>query len=163
MEPNVARIMSSEELEIARLKAKANKLIDVNQQLVREKAQLQETIQRLQRFSNAENELTFIYITRILAFLAELQKSALWLDYKNNTANTKEYYRVDKRDFENILAAYTDDKVTARNFIRYMVCLGIMKSNDKEIFSVIVNGKSRRVYMIRKTAVDLPGVEKYER
>lgn len=37
MEPNVARIMSSEELEIARLKAKANKLIDVNQQLVREK------------------------------------------------------------------------------------------------------------------------------
>lgn len=58
---------------------------------------------------------------------------------------------------------YTDDKVTARNFIRYMVCLGIMKSNDKEIFSVIVNGKSRRVYMIRKTAVDLPGVEKYER
>ena len=98
-----------------------------------------------------------------MVFLAELQKSALWLDYKNNTANTKEYYRVDKRDFENILAAYTDDKVTARNFIRYMVCLGIMKSNDKEIFSVIVNGKSRRVYMIRKTAVDLPGVEKYER
>ena len=45
MEPNVARIMSSEELEIARLKAKANKLIDVNQQLVRENAQLQETIQ----------------------------------------------------------------------------------------------------------------------
>ena len=82
MEPNVARIMSSEELEIARLKAKANKLIDVNQQLVREKAQLQETIQRLQRFSNAEkefgaseeDELTFIYITRILAF---------WLNYKN--------------------------------------------------------------------------------
>ena len=80
MEPNVARIMSSEALEIARLKAKANKLIDVNQQLVREKAQLQETIQRLQRFSNAEkefgaseeDELTFIYITRILAFLAEL-------------------------------------------------------------------------------------------
>ena len=143
MEPNVARIMSSEELEIARLKAKANKLIDVNQQLVREKA-----------------KFTFIYITRILVFLAELQKSALWLDYKNNTANTKEYYRVDKRDFENILAAYTDDKVTARNFIRYMVCLGIMKSNDKEIFSVIVNGKSKRVYMIRKTAVDLPGVEK---
>lgn len=171
MEPNVARIMSSEELEIARLKAKANKLIDVNQQLVREKAQLQETIQRLQRVSNAEIEsgaseedkFTFIYITRILVFLAELQKSALWLDYKNNTANTKEYYRVDKRDFENILAAYTDDKVTARNFIRYMVCLGIMKSNDKEIFSVIVNGKSKRVYMIRKTAVDLPGVEKYER
>ena len=113
--------------------------------------------------ASEEDELTFIYITRILAFLAELQKSALWLDYKNNTANTKEYYRVDKRDFENILAAYTDDKVTARNFIRYMVCLGIMKSNDKEIFSVIVNGKSRRVYMIRKTAVDLPGVEKYER
>lgn len=82
MEPNVARIMSSEELEIARLKAKANKLIDVNQQLVREKAQLQETIQRLQRVSNAEIEsgaseedkFTFIYITRILVF---------WLNYKN--------------------------------------------------------------------------------
>lgn len=57
MEPNVARIMSSEALEIARLKAKANKLIDVNQQLVREKAQLQETIQRLQRFSNARKSL----------------------------------------------------------------------------------------------------------
>ena len=97
MEPNVARIISSEELEIARLKAKANKLIDVNQQLVREKAQLQETIQRLQRVSNAEIEsgaseedkFTFIYITRILVYLADLQKSALWLEYKNNTAYTK--------------------------------------------------------------------------
>lgn len=169
MEANVARIMSSEELEIARLKAKTNKLIDVNEQLVKEKKQLQETIRRLQKCSKEdsditeEDQLTFIYIKRIFHFIDELKRSALWLDYKNNTANTKEYYRVDKRDFENILAAYTDDKVTARNFIRYMVCLGIMKSNDKEIFSVIVNGKSRRVYMIRKTAVDLPGVEKYER
>ena len=54
MEPNGARLMSSEELEIARHKAKANKLIDVNQQLDTEKAQLQDTIPRLQRFSNAE-------------------------------------------------------------------------------------------------------------
>ena len=110
MEANVARIMSSEELEIARLKAKTNKLIDVNEQLVKEKKQLQETIRRLQKCSKEdsditeEDQLTFIYIKRIFHFIDELKRSALWLDYKNNTANTKEYYRVEKSDFETILA-----------------------------------------------------------
>lgn len=169
MESNVARVMSSEALEIARLKMKTNKLIDANEQLIKEKEQLQETIQRLQRIEGSreddsgiseEDRFTFLYIKRIFRFISDLKRMALWLDYKNNTANTKEYYRIEKRDFETILATYTNEMVSAHDLIHFMVNLGILKSSDsKEIFSVIVAGKSRRVYMVRKTAVDLPGVQ----
>lgn len=38
MESNVARVMSSEALEIARLKMKTNKLIDANEQLIKRRS-----------------------------------------------------------------------------------------------------------------------------
>lgn len=141
--------------EVKRLKIKINALLDV--------------IEKQKRFNvegpgeilgSTGEEKIFTYVVNIIKFLRRLQEANLWMDYKNNTVITKEYYRIDKSDFEAVLQEVLDPSLNPSTFIGLMGKLGIMKiastqNNLYMLHSVVVKGKSRRVYLVRKTSIGL--------
>jgi hypothetical protein len=90
----------------------------------------------------------------IIDLLRDLKSRGEWIEYKNNTVHTKEYYRIEKETLEKIIeekAAGIDTKKT----LDFMANLGILrKQADKILSSATVKGVPKRIYMVRIDSVD---------
>lgn len=147
------KIENEAQKEILRLKVKVNTLLDINAGLDRQLKQLNSN--KKQQSDNAE-DVVGQYFRAIGIYMRAANKKDLWLSYKNSTANTKDYYRADKKEFESLFDEINNSELDYQQFVGIMADLGILKTADnKQVFTVTVNGKSKRVYMIRKSAVEL--------
>lgn len=152
--------LTKEEREIIRLKLKTNRLLEVNRELRKNIENLKAALEKLLKGNQDLNsEGTFeIYFKNILNFLKYLNTEAQWLEFKNNTFN-KEYRRIEKKEFERIFNEAVNSEVDYQQFVKAIANMGILKSVDgKEVFSANIEGKTRRVYMIRKSVFELPGL-----
>ena len=101
--------------------------------------------------SERNNQQLFLPIIDILR---DLKRRGEWIEYKNKTVHTKEFYRIEKETLEKIIeekAAGTDPK----KVLDIMANLGILrKQGDKILSSAPVEGVTKRIYMVRIDSVD---------
>ena len=128
--------------ELQRLKYQKNVLLDENEKL-KDKAEVGQL---------KEKQSSFLIIIDVLG---DLKDSGAWIEYKNKTANTKEFYRIDKEVLEKVVDEKTADNIETKNILNMMANLGIIRKQDNKIlFSASIDGVPKRIYMIRKDSVD---------
>ena len=128
--------------ELQRLKYQKNVLLDENEKL-KDKAEVGQL---------KEKQSSFLIIIDVLG---DLKDSGAWIEYKNKTANTKEFYRIDKEVLEKVVDEKTADNIETKNILDMMANLGIIRKQDNKIlFSASIDGVPKRIYMIRKDSVD---------
>ena len=86
----------------------------------------------------------------------ELQYPDKWIPFKNDTPNSREYYRMKRHEFMKIVEDMSADK----KIIRLLVDIGVIKpSRNGPVTSVSADGRYEPAYILRKSAVDALGVD----
>ena len=116
------------------------------------KSQKNMLLDEIDKFSSERDyQLPFLSIIDILR---DLKRRGEWIEYKNKTVHTKEFYRIEKETLEKIIeekAAGIDTK----KVLDTMANLGILrKQGDKILSSAPVEGVTKRIYMVRIDSVD---------
>lgn len=156
--------------EEMRLKIKINRLIDTNEELKKENEKLKVIAENLKKSIMLLEETnpmaasmpevnTYKYLIHMYDLLQHLKVSDLIIPAKNMTPITKEFYRVEKTAFESVIASMLDPELDSNKLLKLMVNLGVLrKVENKVVFAVTAAGAPKRVYMIKKTAIDLPEI-----
>lgn len=99
-----------------------------------------------------DQETQLFYL--VLDLLKELKSRGAWIEYKNKTIHTKEYYRIEKDVLEKIIEEKAFG-VDSKKIIDLMASLGILrKQDDKILSSATVAGVPKRIYMVRIDSVE---------
>lgn len=133
-------------IEMHSLKKQKNVLIDSYDKL---KAEV---------MSKQPNELDqeskqFLFIIKLLR---ELKSRGLWIEYKNKTVHTNEYYRIEKETLDMIVEEKASGEIDPKKILDMMANMGIIRkqADGKILSSASVGGVSKRIYMVRIDSVD---------
>mgnify|MGYP003374075040 CR=1 FL=1 len=151
------------EEEIIRLKKRINFLLDYQANLVKENTLLKNECEvmrdKLGRYSDAdvrqepEVDEWEKYSKLLLLILRKLKSEEKWIAFKNNTANSKEYNRIDKAVLDEIISGFSENN---EMIIKIMANFGIIKVNGKkEYFSIVIDKTPTKIYLLRKSALDM--------
>ena len=146
------------EAEVRKLKMKTNMLLDLIDQMKKEKMELireKELLkQENERLGNlyGENVEAVTSILTAMDLLKEIQEKSCWVSYKNDTALSKEYLRVEKTVVDGYLEGMSEKR--KNDFILFLKNVGIIRSEgNKMVYSSIVDGYNKRLYMFSRSAV----------
>lgn len=156
--------------ELSRLKTKVNLLLDVKEKMQAENQRLKKMVEE---YKVAESDPLLpapvyegrdeLYMRMVLVFMKSLKRENKWLEFKNKTANAKEYYRIDKVDFDRIMVgivSQTTEDLEEKALIKVMINVGILKCVDgRELFPVVSGDFPRKAYLVKKSAIDMIDVE----
>jgi hypothetical protein len=131
--------------EMQRLKYQKNILLDEN-------AKLKNITKNIQCEESRNGSQEFLIIIDVLK---ELKSKGAWIEYKNITVHTKEFYRIEKEVLENIVEEKSDGSVDLKRILDMMANFGIIRKQDNKILtSATVDGVPKRIYMVRIDSVD---------
>ncbi len=131
--------------EIQSLKIQKNVLLDKVDELkvIAESKQSKELDQDAQ---------SFLIIIDILRYL---KTRGQWIEYKNKTVHTKEFYRIEKEIMEKIVDEKANGFADSKKILDMMANMGIIRKQDNKILSTAtVEGVPKRIYMIRIDSID---------
>lgn len=132
--------------EMQRLKYQKNILLDEN-------AKLRNTTKNIESEELKNGSQDFLIIIDVLR---ELKVKGVWIEYKNITVHTKEFYRIEKEVLENIVEEKSNGSIDLKRILDMMSNFGIIRKQDNKILtSATVDGVPKRIYMVRKDSVDL--------
>lgn len=138
--------------ELKNLKYQKNVLIDEVNKLKDEVNSLKHVTVNSQTKEFDQDIQSFLLI---LDVLKELKSRGAWIEYKNKTVHTKEYYRIVKETMDMIIEEKAAGKIDPKKVLDTMANLGILrKQADKVISSASVEGVPKRIYMVRIDSVD---------
>lgn len=90
----------------------------------------------------------------IIDILKDLKIRGAWIEYKNKTVHTKDYYRIEKDVLEKVIEEIAVG-VDTKKILDTMANLGILrKQADKILSSATVDGAPKRIYMVRIDSVE---------
>lgn len=92
----------------------------------------------------------------IIDLLRDLKSRGAWIEYKNKTVHTKEYYRIEKETMEMIVEEKAAGEIDPKKILDIMANLGILRkqADNKILTSATVDGVPKRIYMVRIDSVD---------
>lgn len=129
--------------EMQTLKYQKNTLLDENYALKRVEVSNQPKMDQ-------GTQLFFL----IMDILKDLKSRGAWIEYKNKTVHTKDYYRVEKDVLEKVIEEKAVG-VDYKKILDMMANLGILrKQADKILSSATVDGVPKRIYMVRIDSVE---------
>lgn len=129
--------------EMQTLKYQKNTLLDENYALKRVEVSNQPKMDQ-------GTQLFFL----IMDILKDLKSRGAWIEYKNKTVHTKDYYRVEKDVLEKVIEEKAVG-VDYKKILDMMANLGILrKQADKILSSATVDGVPKRIYMLRIDSVE---------
>ena len=128
--------------EMQTLKYQKNTLLDENNALKRVEVSNQPKMDQ-------GTQLFFL----IIDILKDLKSRGVWIEYKNKTVHTKDYYRIEKDVLEKVIEEKAVG-VDPKKILDMMANLGILrKQADKILSSATVDGVPKRIYMVRIDSV----------
>jgi len=135
------------------------KLLYEIQYLKYQKNILLDRIEKLKNISESNQLKELDQVTESLIFikdlLSDLRVRRVWIEYKNKTVHTKEFYRVEKETLDKILKEKATGTVDPKKILDMMANLGILrKQGDKILSTATVDGYPKRIYMIRIDSVE---------
>lgn len=129
--------------EMQTLKYQKNTLLDENYALKRVEVSNQPKMDQ-------GTQLFFL----IIDILKDLKSRGVWIEYKNKTVHTKDYYRIEKDVLEKVIEEKAVG-VDPKKILDMMANLGILrKQADKILSSATVDGVPKRIYMVRIDSVE---------
>lgn len=129
--------------EMQTLKYQKNTLLDENYALKRVEVSNQPKMDQ-------GTQLFFL----IIDILKDLKSRGAWIEYKNKTVHTKDYYRIEKDVLEKVIEEKAVG-VDPKKILDMMANLGILrKQADKILSSATVDGVPKRIYMVRIDSVE---------
>lgn len=129
--------------EMQTLKYQKNTLLDENYALKRVEVSNQPKMDQ-------GTQLFFL----IIDILKDLKSRGAWIEYKNKTVHTKDYYRIEKDVLEKVIEEKAVG-VDPKKILDMMANLGILrKQADKILSSATVDGAPKRIYMVRIDSVE---------
>lgn len=132
--------------ELQSLKYQKNILLDEIKKLKNSKESQQS--KKLDDYTNS-----LLSITEILR---DLKAKTPWIEYKNKTVHTNEFYRIEKENLDKIIEEMVGNEIEVKNILDVMANMGILRKQDNKIISsATVNGATKRIYMVRKDSIDL--------
>lgn len=139
------------------LKHKCNRLIEEYKKSQEQLNMLQNQIKNICESEdkiqeNNENEL-FSLLQHIFF---QINQRKMIIQYKNSSKNSKEFYKVQKRDFEKIIQGIeeTQGEKIIEKIIEFIGCCGITKSreNGSIYWNDVRDGQATKIVLIRKAA-----------
>ena len=155
--------------EIKRLKKKSNALLVYSEKLTNENKRLQQSmitltayIEKLENENKSlqqalnevqDNASTPLSIS-IKNCLLTLKAANSWITVGNNTANTKDFYRMDKDVFEKLVPKMSL-QVSSKELLKAMADYGIIKkySDGRYYYPVINNNTRYKAYLFKISAI----------
>lgn len=128
------------------------KLFHEIQNLKYQKNMLLDEVHKLKSIELDQDAMVFLLIKDLLR---DLKTRGAWIEYKNKTVHTKEYYRIEKDTLDKIVEEKATVKIDSKKLLEVMANLGILrKQGDKILSSATVEGTPKRIYMVRIDSVD---------
>lgn len=92
----------------------------------------------------------------IIDILRDLSTMRAWIEYKNKTVHTKEFYRIEKETLEKVIGEKAAGLIDSKKILDMMANMGIIRKQDNKILTTTtVGGDPKRIYMIRIDSLDL--------
>ena len=128
------------------------KFLQEFQGLKYQKNLLLDEINKFKSILNQDEQKIFLLI---LDLLRDLKSKGAWIEYKNKTVHTKEYYRIEKETLEMIIEEKAEG-IDPKKILDMMANLGILRkqADGKILTSASVDGVPKRIYMVRIDSVD---------